>query len=159
MKKLLFTLVVVAATAVNAQCPTVESIVRGKEKSKDNYNVSAQSRTASILPGKEYEMSFIAQPGMDYRLAAKLAPGGTGTITYEVYELTIEKKTEGGKTVYDRKKHVLATSGDAQSGALEFSTDKARKIFVSVSLSGGDKKNPECVGVMIEDKKSTKIGF
>ncbi|HLP53952.1 MAG TPA: hypothetical protein VK151_02950 [Fluviicola sp.] len=159
MKALLLTFLVVCVSAGYAQCPTAESIVKSKSKTKDSYGVNSQSRSGSVKSGETYEMSFIAQDGMDYRLSTKLANPAAGTISFEVYEMIVEKKMVDGKETYKRTKHVLANSNDSGTGSLEFTTDKSRKIFVAVSLSGGDPKKPVCVGVLVEDKKSTKLGF
>lgn len=145
--------------AVYAQCPAPETFVKEKSKVKEAYEVNSQSRSGSVRPGETYEMSFIAQNGMDYRLSMKAANGAEGTLSYEIYEMVVEKKTVNGKTVYKRSRQVLASSGDNASTPLEFSTDKARKVFVAVTLTGGDPKKTQCVGVLIEDKKSTKLGF
>jgi len=148
-------------TSVYAQCPDIETIHKehlktaGKESPK--YYVSSQSRTGYLASDKTYEMSFVAQPGNDYRLTTKLSAGGTGTINCEVYEMANIKKVVNGATSYKSEKKVLANSSSNE--ALEFSTDKVRKIFVSVTLTGGDKKKPACVGVLVEDKKSTKLGL
>jgi len=154
MKSVILTCLIVLASSAYAQCPTSESIVKGKNKTKDTYSVSSQSRAGAVKPGETYEMAFIAQAGMDYRLSAKAAEGGT--ITYEVYETYVEKKVVDGKDVFKRVKKVLSGSG---AEAIEFTTDKTRKIYVSVTLTGGDAKKIECVGVLIEDKKTTKLGL
>jgi hypothetical protein len=158
MKTFVLTCLVVLATSTFAQCPTAESFVRDK-KNKGGYGISSQSRSGSVKPGETYEMSFIAQGGMDYRLTSKLANSTEGTIAYEVYELIVEKKDVNGKETFKRIKHVLASSGEAGAAPLEFTTDKTRKIFVAVTLSGGDMKKVQCVGVLVEDKKTAKLGF
>ncbi|MNY13631.1 hypothetical protein D3C86_1467740 [compost metagenome] len=101
-------------------------------------------------------MSFIAHEGLDYRLTTVLDEGSAGTLNYEIYELVVEKKKDGEKETFKRTKKVLATSG---SEALEFTSDKSRKIFINVSISGGDKKKLACVGVLIETKRSERTGF
>ncbi len=145
-----------------AQCPTAEVIhkeyLKSVAKETNKFYVSSQSRSGSILSDETYEMSFIAQPGFDYRLSTK-AYGANASINYEVYELAVEKKVVNGKDTYKKEKKVLASSDNASGKPLEFSTDKTRKIFVSVNLTGGDKKKPTCVGVLIEDRKSTKLGL
>lgn len=138
-----------------AQCPPVESFL-AKKKEKDDYNLNSQSRVGAIDSDKSYEMSFIAHPGLDYRLTTVLGEGSAGTLTYEIYELVVEKKMEGDKEVFKKVKKVLAASG---SEPLEFVSDKARKIFVAVSINGGDKKKHACVGIVIETKRSIKKGF
>lgn len=158
MKAIALTCLVIIASATFAQCPTAEKIVKEKSKEKEVYSVNSQSRSGSVKPGETYEMSFIAQQGMDYRLSTKLANPTAGTISFEIYEMVVEKKTENGKEVYKRTKHVLAVS-DESAAAMEFTTDKSRKIFVAVTLSGGNPQKPQCVGVLVEDKKTTKLGF
>jgi len=161
MKAICTLLIFSVFTSVYAQCPDIETIHKAhlKEKSKETpkFYVSSQSRTGYITSDKTYEMSFVAQPGNDYRLTAKLSEGGSGTISCEIYELANDKKTVNGVDSYKREKKVLANSSSSES--LEFTTDKTRKIFVAVTLTGGDKKKPTCVGVLVEDKKSTKLGL
>lgn len=160
MKSFLITIGLFCSALVSAQCPQADVIAKNRPKTKEKnpYEISSQSRSASLVPEGTYEMSFIAQNGMDYRITTKALKEGGGTISYEVYELVVEKQTTDGKIEYKRVKHVLASSDNATE-SLEFNTDKVRKIFVSISLSGGDKKKPVCVGVLVEDKRSTKIGF
>lgn len=138
-----------------AQCPPAEAFTK-KKKTKDEYSLNSQSRSGAIASDESYEMSFIAHPGLDYRLNMVLGEGSTGTLNYEIYEMVVEKKTEGGKEAFKKVKKVLASSG---AEALEFTSDKARKIFVNVSLTGGDKKKLACVGVLIETKRTVKKGF
>jgi hypothetical protein len=161
MKGIFALLIFSVFTSVYAQCPDIETIhkahLKEKSKEKPKFYVSSQSRTGYITSDKTYEMSFVAQPGNDYRLTTKLSEGGSGTISCEIYELANDKKTVNGTDSYKREKKVLAKSSDAES--LEFSTDKTRKIFVAVTLTGGDKKKPTCIGVLVEDKKSTKLGL
>lgn len=160
MKSILVIALSLVSLGSFAQCPTAESIVKKeKNKTKDDYGVNSQSRSGSVKSGETYEMSFIAQQGMDYRLSCKLANPSAGTINVEIYEMIVEKKTVNGKETYKREKHVLANSSDTGNEPIEFVTDKTRKIFVAVTLSGGDAKKPTCVGVLVEDKKSTKLGF
>jgi hypothetical protein len=139
-----------------AQCPPAESFMK-KKKQKDDYNLNSQSRSGAIAADETYEMSFIAHQGLDYRLSTLLGEGSVGTLNYEIYEMVVEKKTEDGKEYFKKVKKVLASSGVAE--ALEFTSDKARKIFVNVSITGGDKKKLGCVAVIIETKRTQKTGF
>ena len=159
MRSIILTCLIVVATSAYAQCPSPDTFVKGKSKTKDEYSVSSQSRSGSVKSGETYEISFIAQEGMDYRLSSKAYNSAAGTISYEVYELIVEKKMVDGKETFKRVKHVLANSGQAGGAALEFTTDQTRKVFITVSLTGGDAKKAECVGVLIENKRSTKLGF
>lgn len=159
MKSLILTCLFVAATAVYAQCPAPASFVKNKSTKGEGYSVNSQSRSGAIKSGETYEMSFIAQVGMDYRLSSKAADAAGGTLSYEIYELVVEKKEVNGKETFKRTKHVLASSGTAGAEPIEFATDKTRKVFIAVTLTGGDAKKTQCVGVLVEDRKSTKLGF
>lgn len=158
MRTIVLTCLLAFGTSTFAQCPAPESFVKEKRAKDDTYGVNSQSRSGSVRPGEMYEMSFIAQQGMDYRLTSKSAVPLSGSLSYEVYEMIVEKKNVNGKDSYKRVKHVLATSTDG-SQPLEFTTDKTRKIFVSVTLAGGDPKKTYCIGILVEDKRTTKLGF
>lgn len=153
---LLFGFVFVPMVIGIAQCPPAETFLK-KKKTKDAYSLNSQSRSGAIAADESYEMSFIAHPGLDYRLTTVLGEGSVGTLNYEIYEMVVEKKVVGEKDTFKRVKKVLASSGNAE--ALEFTSDKSRKIFINVSISGGDKKKLACVGVLIETKRSEKTGF
>lgn len=150
-------------TTMYAQCPSVETIhkehLKMASKETPKYYVSSQSSTGNITSDKTYEMSFIAQPGTDYRLTTKAAAGSSGSINFEIYEMSGEAKTVNGVESHKKTKKVLANSASAGKESLEFSTDKTRKIYVAVTLSGGDKNKPVCVAVLVENKKSTKLGL
>lgn len=154
MKSILCSIVLIAAFYTSAQCPAPANYIKVAGK-RSEYSPNSQSRSGSIKPGETYEMAFIAQSGFDYRLSTE-AFEASGTLSYEIYELVVEKGADGS---YKKNKKVLATSSANGAKPLEFTTDKSRKIFVSVALAGGDAKKPSCVGVLIEDKKAVKLGF
>lgn len=139
-----------------SQCPTIESLVKAR-KIKDDYSLSSQSRVGVVAPDQDYELSFIAHEGLDYRLSTILAEGSTGTLSYEIYEMVVDKKMVDGKEIYKKSKKVLATSG--AEPFLEFTSDQVRKIFIKVHVTGGEKKKMSCVGVVIETKRALRTGF
>jgi hypothetical protein len=159
MKKIVLIAALTLMNSMVAQCPAAASFVIVKQSKKDPYSVNSNSRTASILSGNSYELSFIAQNGMDYRFSVACLNSGAGTVSYELYEMVTEKSESNGKTEYKKIKKSIGTSADAEGGVLEMVSDKTRKIFIKVTLDGGNPKKPECVGVLIENKFSTKIGF
>lgn len=141
-----------------SQCAAPADIVKAP-KDKMQYAVTSQSRSGALVPGENYEMSFIAQDGMDYRISAAAKNKDAGSVSFEVYEMVVQKTEKDGQPVYKKVKKVIATSADGENEPVEFTTDKARKIVVKVNLMGGDPKSNQCVGVLIEDKKTTKIGL
>lgn len=159
MKKIVLLAALTLMNSMIAQCPAASSFVITKQSKKDPYSVNSNSRTASLLSGNTYELSFIAQNGMDYRFSVACLNPGAGTVSYELYEMVTEKTEKDGKTEYKKVKKTIGTSADAAAGVIELVSDKSRKIFIKVTLEGGNPKKPECVGVLIENKFTTKIGF
>ncbi|MCE3297220.1 MAG: hypothetical protein K0R65_2934 [Crocinitomicaceae bacterium] len=151
---------IVALTISNvwAQCPAPEKMVKASSKSKETWGVNSQSKAGALITGQSYEMSFIAQPDYDYRITTGTANADKGEVSFEVYEMISEKDDKGQ---YKKVKKVLISSADAESKTVEFTTDKGRKLMISVTFEGSDEDNkkPECVAVLIEDKKTTKIGY
>lgn len=161
MKSTILLILLVFISVGYAQCPPAEYILRSElnKKSEDFYEVNSQSSSGAILGDETFEMVFVAQSGMDYRVTTKALKENAGTLSYEVYEMIVEKRQINGKETFKKIKHVLATSAEFQGQPLEFATEKTRKIFLSVTLVGGEKKKPHCVGVLIENKTSIKIGL
>lgn len=87
MRPVLLACLIVVAASAYAQRPAPDTFVKVTSKTKDGYNVSSQSHFEAVKPGEIYEMSFIAQEGMDYRLSAQPFNPSAGTVTCEVYEL------------------------------------------------------------------------
>lgn len=152
----------VALTVSNvfsAQCPPPDKMDKPANKGKGGtWGINSQSKTGALLTGQSYEMSFIAQEAYDYRITGATVSPNKGEVSFEVYEMVNEKDEKGQ---YKKVKKVLISSQDAESNTVEFTTDKARKLMISVTFEGGDDSNrkPECVGVLIEDRKATKIGL
>ncbi len=158
MKKIviILTLLFSGILAVNAQCPEAQSFIKYK-KDKSGYVVSSQSKSGNLESGEVYETVFIAQPGMDYRVTIQ-AVSAEVSCNYEIYEMVVVKTMEDGKARYQKEKQVLFSSTDPEK-LIEFSSEGMRKLYISVSTSGSDPKSIDCVGVLIEQKRSLKIGF
>jgi hypothetical protein len=156
MKKIIYTLLACTIINASAQCPKASSFVAIKEQKKDGFAVSAISRSASLVSGTSYELSFVAQGGMNYRVSAETLTPNTGTVSYSIYEMVLKKNDQG---VSKKVKSVLGTSADAVGGVIEIKSDKTKKLFISISLQDGNSKKAECVGVLVENKISAKEGF
>jgi pectin methylesterase-like acyl-CoA thioesterase len=136
-----------------AQCPVPEKIVKYNPKDKSSFGVCSQSKSGALKSGEPYEMAFIAQGTTDFKISAALQDPTAGTLVVELYEMVTEKDAQGN---YKKVKNVIASV--AQDEVIELTTDKTRKLMISVTLEGGSTK-PQCIGVLILDKKTTKIGL
>lgn len=139
---------------IYGQCPAPEKMQRVGSKLKGDYGVSNQSRSGSLISGQSYDMTFIAQSSYDYRISSGTFDSDKGIVRFEVYEMVNEKDADGN---YVKVRSVIVSSDGVEP--VEFTTDKGRKLTISVTYDGGSNKKPQCVCVLIEDKKTTKIGL
>jgi len=146
--------VILISNLTFGQCPSPDKLKL--TKAKGSYGINSQSKTGSLISGQNYEMTFIAQDNYDYRITAGTINPDKGEVSFEVFEMITEKDDKGN---YAKVKKVIISSEEAESNTVEFTTDKARKLTIKVSYDEGEDKKPECVAVLIEDKKTTKIGL
>jgi hypothetical protein len=137
------------------QCNTQE-LIKNASKVKSDYGVNSQSKTGMLLSKKDYEMSFIAQKNMDYRISCGTVSTDDGKVFFEIYEMVTQKDAQGN---YKKVKNILFESKDFENNTIEFTTDQLRKLLIKVHYDNGKSKIPECIGVLIEDKKTIKIGL
>ncbi|MBI2257397.1 MAG: hypothetical protein HYU67_00685 [Flavobacteriia bacterium] len=137
---------------VIAQCPMPDKIVRGH--SKDKYVPSTQSKSGALKAGEYYELSFIAQEGYDYRIHSACETRDGSAASYEIYEMVTQKV---GEAEFKKVKKIITMSDGSEP--VDFQTDKARKLIIRVTLNSTINVKPECVAILIEDRKSTKLGF
>ncbi|MES2589653.1 MAG: hypothetical protein V4622_11790 [Bacteroidota bacterium] len=136
-----------------AQCPVPEKIVRAKDKGA--FGICSQSKSGALKVGEAYEMAFIAQANTDYRISAALVDEKAGNLVVELFEMESQKDASGN---YKKVKKVI--SSVAQDELIEITTDKTRKMMIGVTIEGGEGNNkPQCIGVLILDKKTTIIGL
>jgi hypothetical protein len=142
--------------SVWAQCPSAERFIKNKDD-RAGYDKNSQSRSAYIRSGEIFETVFICQGGYNYRFTIDTYGKNTGNLKYEVYELVVNKVEEDGKSVYRKEKNVLYSSLDNSS--ISIATEDSRKIHIKLLLESGNKETVECTGILVEYKKSKKIGF
>jgi hypothetical protein len=141
-----------------------------EDQQKEFYNLNNQSKSANFAKGKTYKMSFIAYKGYDYRISVctDIAEGGD-KVRYELFhDAIVRVKDEYGNTNIQRKKESLYNNADDNlSPYLEFSVEKTTKFYLDVAVpASGESKNKKlkktdnvCVGVLLEHKKTQKLGF
>lgn len=144
-----------------SQCPEPEQVLRPDYK--DGWGDNSQSKTGSLRPGDTYEMNFIAQAGMKYRITL-LSGVGTYTddnIDFQLIGSEVNKVEENGKMVYKRQEVVYFDSrNQAEGEKMTFSTPKTRKLTLKMQLNGiEDSKLVQCVIVFVESKRELQVGF
>jgi hypothetical protein len=135
-----------------SQCSAPDKTVKvGREKA--GFGVCTQSKSGALTIGETYEMAFIAQANMDYKIVAGLENEAVGTLEVELFEMVTDKDKEGN---YVKVKKTVAKVGALE--AIDLTTDKTRKLMIGVTIKGKSEK-PECIAVLILDKKTTKLGL
>lgn len=140
-----------------------------KEDRGSYWNMNNQSRSAAFEKGKVYEMSFIAYEGFEYRLSTCSDVESANSVKFELAkDIVVRVKDENGNTNIRRQREVIFDNeDDGMTPFVLFTTDKTTKFYVSVNVpatgSSEDKKltntDNVCVGVLIEHRKTEKLGF
>jgi hypothetical protein len=141
---------------VFSQCPNPNEYLRADRK--NGWGRNSQSKSGYLEPGEKYELNFIAQRGMEYRL--KILAGNDNlsaeNVNFQLYHTHVKKVEENGKKVYKRLRSVVFDS-TKDEGEVKFSTDQMRKMSLEVNIDNYE--SPQCVIVFIESKKSLELGF
>lgn len=142
-----------------------------KEEQGEYWDLNNQSKSAAVVKGEEYNLSFIAYKGYDYRLTVCTdAVEGTGeTVSFVLAQDAIVRvKDEFGNTNIKKKKEdIYNNADDGNSSFVKFATDKTRKFYLTVQVPvDGESKNKKlgqqervCLGVLLEHKKTPNLGF
>lgn len=144
-----------------SQCPQPDQVL--KPDYKDGWGDNSQSKSGSLRPGDTYEMNFIAQAGLKYRitLLSGLGPYTDDNIDFQLVGSEVNKVEENGKMVYKRQEVVYFDSRNQEEGEkMTFSTPKTRKLKLKMQLNGvEDSKLVQCVIVFVETKRELQVGF
>lgn len=155
-----------------AQCNRTQYLCMAqfsKEEKGDYWNLNNQSRSAAFEKGKVYEMSFIAYSGFEYRVSTCTdIPSAEGVNFKLSKDAVVRVKDGNGNTNIKKQREVIFDN--AEEGATPyvlFTTDKTKKFFLSVNVpatgSSDNKKltntDNVCVGVLIEHRRTQKLGF
>lgn len=144
-----------------SQCPQPDQVL--KPDYNDGWGDNSQSKTGSLRPGDTYEMIFIAQSGLKYRITmlSGVGPYTDEKIDFQLVGSEVNKVEENGKMVYKRQEVVYFDSrNQAEGEKMTFSTPKTRKLKLKMQLNGvEDSKLVQCVIVFVETKRELQVGF
>lgn len=144
-----------------SQCPEPDQVLRPDYK--DGWGENSQSKTGSLRPGDTYEMNFIAQAGLKYRITLLSGVDNytDDNIDFQLIGSEVNKVEENGKMVYKRQEVVYFDSrNQAEGEKMTFSTPKTRKLTLKMQLNGvEDSKLVQCVIVFVESKRELQVGF
>jgi hypothetical protein len=157
----LLSILLVSVGVSFGQCPEPNQVL--KPDYREGWGDNSQSKTGSLRPGDTYEMNFIAQSGLKYRITLL---SGTGPFTdenidFQLVGSEVNKVEENGKSTYKRQEVVYFDSRNQPEGEkMTFSTPKTRKLTLKMKLNGvDDTKLVQCVIVFVESKRELQVGF
>lgn len=175
MKKVLLAGVVLLSAIfiqAYAQCSKTHYLCMGQFSKEDKgayWNLNNQSRSGAFEKGKVYEMSFVAYEGFEYRLSTCTDVASANGVKFELaQDMIVRVKDADGNTIMKRQREVIFDNeDDGMAPFVLFTTDKTRKFYLSVSVpstgSSDDKKltntDNVCIGVLIEHRRTEKLGF
>lgn len=173
MKRIAFLGLILATAVITytaySQCQKTHYLCMdsfSKEEAAEYWNLNNQSKSAVFAKGEDYEMSFIAYKGYQYRVSActDIVEGAGERVTFELFQEVLKK--EDGLT-HKVKESFYKNTDDGNAPYVKYTSQKTTKIFIKLSVPAtGESKNRKlnntdnvCVGVLIEHKKAPKLGF
>lgn len=135
---------------VLSQCSSPEKIVKGG--GRDKFVLNRQSKSGVLKAGETYELVLNTKAGYDYKISSGMEGKTNVAIAFDVFE-NVTQKVENGE--FKKIKKIVKSSDGKEP--VEFQSDKVNVITIKVSLPPNDSTKPECVAILIEDRKSQKL--
>lgn len=142
------------------QCPNPGDVLKADKE--NGWVQNSQSKSGSLRPGDEYEMRFVAQAGVTYRIAvvSGIKEFTEDEIDFQLVVKEANKVIENGKEVYESKDVILYDSKTTEDKAV-FYSDRSRRMIIRVKVKDAKEESKliQCAVVFIETKSNEKLGF
>lgn len=145
-----------------AQCPNPGEVLTADQD--NGWEQNSQSKSGSLRPGDEYEMRFVAQGGIKYRITVvsglKDKEFSEADIDFQLVVKEADKVMKNGREIYESKDVILYDSKSTEDKAI-FYSDRSRRMTIRVSVKGAEKESKliQCAVVFIEAKSYEKLGL
>jgi hypothetical protein len=165
MNKFIHILIIAATLSggyLFAQCPRPSKVITPDYK--NGWDENAQSKSSQLLPGDEYEMIFIAQAGIKYRVQASagLKEFLEDNISFQLVVKEVNRIEEKGKVQYKSSEVILYDSelADKDDEAI-IVTSKVQRLSIKVKVIREDFPATSllCAVILIEAQKSQSTGL
>lgn len=153
MKKFIIAITaIVASVSMQAQdCAGYHKKASCSQASEAGFMYNSQSKSGVFAPGTSSNMKVVFYSGFDYSIS--ICPDkllGTD-LSFKM----VDSKT--GEVLYDN-------ATDSKSTHMEFSCETTRAVTIQVTVPGakikkGQSVDGACLGVLIEQKPTPKVGF
>lgn len=134
-----------------APCVTYHRQAGCSMASEPGFIYNSQSKSGIFAKGTTSKLKFVGFAGFDYSISL-CADKSLGT---EIGMVLSDANT--GEVLYDN-------ATDAKSPHMEFSCETSRNMFITITIPGsgpskGKTADAACLGVLIEQKVTPKVGF
>lgn len=157
MKKLSTYMMIAAIVGMNLPltsqppCVTFHRQVGCSMASEEGFIYNSQSKSGIFAKGTTSKLKFIGYSGFDYSIslcADKMLGEGIGMVLSDATT---------GEVLYDN-------ATDNKAPHMEFSCESTRNMFITISIPGagptkGKTADAACLGILIEQKVTPKVGF
>lgn len=145
------------------QCPNPGDVM--KPDSENGWEQNSQSKSGALRPGDDYEMRFVAQGGVTYRIdvvsGVNLKEFSNEDIDFQLVVKEASKVTKNGREVYENNDVILYDSRNTEDKAI-FYSERSRRMIIRVRIKDAkedESKLIQCAVVYIESKSKEKLGF
>lgn len=157
MKKLPVYLMLAATISISlpltsqAPCVTYHRQEGCSQASEEGFIYNSQSKSGLFAKGTTSKLKAVFYSGFDYSIsicADKALGEGIGLVLSDATT---------GEVLYDN-------ATDNKASHMEFSCETTRNMFITISIPGtgpgkGKAIDAACLGILIEQKVTTKVGF
>ncbi|MBW7868993.1 MAG: hypothetical protein H3C31_11770 [Brumimicrobium sp.] len=162
LKSILVLISIVSSVFIYGQCPDFTQIF--SVNTKEGWSINSQSKKGYLKPGEAYEMVFILQPKIKYRI--RVASGfGTKFSEEDVSFQVIGKETgtveKDGQKTYVSQDVVLFDSENRGNDEPVFYSERTRRLSIKVRVSGETNStlDSKCGLVLIEARRPNETGL
>lgn len=157
MKKLPYFLMTAAVLAINlplpsqAPCVTYHRQEGCSQASEEGFIYNSQSKSGLFAKGTTSKLKAIFYSGFDYSISLCADPSLGDGIGMVLSDATT------GEVLYDN-------ATDNKASHFEFSNETTRNMFITITIPGdgaakGKSADGACLGILIEQKTTPKVGF
>lgn len=152
---------VLSTSVASAQCPRPYDVIQADYS--EGWGDNSQSKSGPLRPGDSYEMKFIAQGGLKYRVTVVSGNDqySRENVEFQLVGSEVRKVNENGKMVYKRVDVVFYDSEESKEGQKAvFYSPRTKRLNVRIKLKGAeDSKLMQCVVVYVETKRQEELGL
>lgn len=154
-------IILLSTTIASAQCPRPYDVIQADYD--EGWGDNSQSKSGPLRPGDSYEMKFIAQGGLKYRVTVVSGNEqySRDDVEFQLVGSEVRKVNQDGKMVYKRVDVVFYDSEESKEGQKAvFFSERTKRLKVRIKLKGAeDSKLLQCVVVFVETKRPESLGL